>query len=324
MNLYNELIDRVGNTPLIELKPNWLGNNEMKVKLEYFNPTGSIKDRAAKFIINKLLNSGEINSDTLLIESSSGNFGVALSFFSKINNLNFSCVIDQNINPINEFLIETMSSQVYKITIPDEHGGYLLNRIKKVNELCTSYPNSYWINQYANPYNAEAYYMTLGQELCDELEEIDYLFVGVSSGGTITGLSQRIKEDNPNCKIIAVDVKGSVIFGDKPKKRLIPGIGSSMVPEILNQAIIDDYVHVDELAVIDSCHELLKNHMVYAGGSSGAVFAAVKVYLERISKPGMNAKIVTIFPDRGDRYSSTIYNNKWISKYKSQLVSEFR
>lgn len=310
--MISSILEKVGRTPLIQIKSNELQNINLYAKLEFYNPTGSVKDRAADYIIKKLLALGEIDKDTTLIESSSGNFGIALSAYCKKYGLKFCCVIDPNINSINETIIKKLSTSTIKVLEPDLNGGYLLERIKKVRELLIHIPNSYWINQYANPYNAEAYYNTLGIELCDEIKNIDYVFLGVSSGGTITGVSQKVKERYPHAHIIAVDVEGSVIFGGVPQKRHIPGIGSSMVPEILKQAKIDEVVIVDEISTINMCHELLENHSIFAGGSSGSVYAAINKYFSDksfMSKPN----VVAIFPDRGDRYSNTIYSKDWYS-----------
>lgn len=317
-NNTNKYLQRLGNTPVVHLDDTE-SDIHFFAKMEFFNPTGSVKDRAANYIITKLLDEGRVNQDTVLIESSSGNFGVALASYAKLYGLKFYCVIDTNILPINEYIIRELSSACFKVTEPDENGGFLMNRIKKVNELCDQIPNSYWINQYANPLNAEAYYYSLGDELCTEIEQIDYLFAGVSSGGTITGLSQRIKIKNPNAKVIAVDIEGSIIFGGPPKKRYIPGIGSNMVPSILKESHIDEVVFVDELATIDHCHELLRRYSIFAGGSSGSVYAAIKKYFKEKSFP-VKPKVVGLFPDRGDRYAGTIFNQQWIDKLKAACI----
>ena len=225
---------------------------------------------------------------------------------------------------MNEMLISGCGAEIIKVTQPDKHGGYLLNRIKKVKELQSKISNSYWINQYENPLNAKAYYYSLGKEICYQLEEIDYAFLGVSSGGTITGVSQKLKENFPNVKVIAVDVEGSVIFNNPSKKRYIPGIGSSMVPKILQQALIDEVVMVSEVASIRACHELLEKHSFFVGGSSGSVLAAIKKFFSenQINRP---VNVVALFPDRGERYYETIYNKNWCEKitalYEKQMTS---
>ncbi|XHR97220.1 2,3-diaminopropionate biosynthesis protein SbnA [Mucilaginibacter sp. UC70_90] len=316
-------MNKVGNTPLVYLKNDEIPNVKIFAKLEYYNPTGSVKDRAACYIINRALNEGIFNQDTVVIESSSGNFGVALSAYTKMHNLKFICVIDNNTLPVNEMLIKLQGAEIIKITEPDEYGGYLLNRIRKIKELLVEMPNLYWVNQYANTLNAEAYYGSLGREICQEApgQRVEYVFMGVSSGGTITGVSKRVKKEHPNAKIIAVDIYGSVIFGDTPRKRYIPGIGSSIQPEILEQAIIDEVVLVSEYETILCCKELLEKHNLYAGGSSGSVYAAIKKYFKN-REMDVPVNVMCVFADRGERYIETIYNQKWSEMIMNSSLQE--
>nr|WP_315033450.1 2,3-diaminopropionate biosynthesis protein SbnA [uncultured Chryseobacterium sp.] len=322
--MINNILEKVGNTPLIALRNREETNLNIFAKLEFYNPTGSVKDRAASYIINSLLNQGIINNETTIIESSSGNFGISLSAYTKQKGLKFICVIDDTILPVNEMIIKLQGAEVIKITEPDECGGYLLNRIRKVEEIIRNTDNIYWINQYENPLNARAYYHSLGNEICLETprQKLDYLFMGVSSGGTITGVSQRVKEKHPNAKIIAVDVDGSVIFGGKPRKRFIPGIGSSLRPKILDSAMIDDVVSVDENETVASCIELLEKYNIYVGGSSGSVYAAVHKYFQ-MHTIDRAVNVMCVFADKGERYITTIYNAEWqkmIEEYNLTLV----
>jgi cysteine synthase A len=316
-------LEKVGNTPLVSVRVDGFDNINLFVKLETSNPTGSVKDRAAHYILRKLLSSGSIDHETTIIESTSGNFGVALSAYCKYYGLRFIAVVDPNITAMNEMLISGCGAEIVKVTQPDKHGGYLLNRIEKVKELQSKISNSYWVNQYENPLNAKAYYYSLGKEICYQLEEIDYAFMGVSSGGTITGVSQKLKENFPDVKVIAVDVEGSVIFNKPAQKRYIPGIGSSMVPKILQQALIDEVVMVSETASIRACHELLEKHSFFVGGSSGSVLAAIKKFFSenQVNRP---VNVVALFPDRGERYYETIYNKNWCEKitalYEKQMT----
>lgn len=310
--MINNILNKVGNTPLIPLHIEQDPNINVFAKLEFYNPTGSVKDRAACYIMNRLLNERVINKETTIIESSSGNFGVALSAYARLHGLKFICVIDKNTLPVNEMLIRLQGAEVICITEPDEFGGYLMNRLKKIREIIDSTDNVYWVNQYGNPLNAQAYYNSLGKEICLEVprQKLDYLFMGVSSGGTITGVSQMVKRKHPEAKVVAVDVDGSVIFGREARKRFIPGIGSSMRPKILDDACIDELEVVSEEDTIDSCRELLEKHNLYAGGSAGSVYQAVKQYFERnpVDRP---VNVMCVFADRGERYISTIYNDDW-------------
>ncbi len=317
------ILERVGNTPMVSIPLPDLEQVNLYTKVEGYNPTGSVKDRAASYILRKLLKTKVIDLNTTIIESTSGNFGVALSAFCKYYGLRFIAVVDPHITSMNEMLIAANGAEIIKVTEPDQYGGYLLNRIRKIKELQAEISNVYWINQYGNPLNAKAYYHSLGKEICYQIEEIDYAFLGISSGGTITGVSQKIKENFPNAKVIAVDVEGSLIFSKRAKKRYIPGIGSSMRPKIIDEAFIDDVVIVDEAATINACHELLHKHNFFVGGSSGSTFAAVKQYFANklFDKP---VTAVTIFADRGERYNETIFNEAWTKKVLSlQKETEF-
>jgi len=315
--IHKHVLNLVGNTPMIQLNlEEELSNIHLYAKLEFYNPTGSVKDRAAAFVIRKVLENKEIDLNTTIIESSSGNFGIALSAYCKYKGLKFICVVDPCISPMNEMMIRAFGAEVIKVTEPDKNGGFLLTRIEKVQQLCEEIKNSYWVNQYGNPYNAEAYYHSLGSEICNEMERLDYIFLGISSGGTITGISKKINECFPQAKVIAVDIVGSVIFGFPPKKRYIPGIGSSMVPQILSQAKVDDVVMMDEITTIKACHELLKKYHLFAGGSSGSAYAAIKKYFnENPIKKNKPVYVATVFPDKGERYFNTVYNEEWCANF---------
>jgi 2,3-diaminopropionate biosynthesis protein SbnA len=315
--IYDHILSTVGNTPMIRLRLEEFEHIHLYAKVECFNPTGSVKDRAASYVIKKLLENKEIDRNTTMIESSSGNFGIALSAYCKLSGLRFICVVDPCISPMNEMLIKSFGAEVIKVTTPDENGGYLLNRIRKVKQLVREIDNSYWVNQYGNPYNAEAYYYSLGGEICNDMDHLDYIFLGISSGGTITGVSRRVKENFPEVKVIAVDIIGSVIFGHPPQKRYIPGIGSSMVPDILNHSRIDHVVMMDEVTTIRMCHELLERYNIFAGGSSGSAYGAVKKYFNEnpVEKPGRPIHVVTVLPDRGERYCNNVYNDEWCKDF---------
>lgn len=304
-----DITDYVGKTPLVKLRHSMSPKINIFAKLEGYNPSGSVKDRAAFFILSSQLKKGSISNKTKIIESSSGNFAIALSVFCKKLGLDFTCVIDPNINSINETIIKNLGAKVIKVDEKDENGGYLLTRINVVKKFLDKNIDSYWTNQYSNPLNASAY-LSLGKELLNDCPKLDYVFMGVSSGGTITGVSKKIKELSPTTKIIAVDVKGSVIFNQTPQKRYLPGIGSSLKPSILKEAIIDEVVIVDEKSSINECYRLLKEESLLCGGSSGSVMAAVKKYFAD-KKNTSKINVAMVFADRGERYCNTIYNKRW-------------
>ncbi len=282
-------------------------------KLEYVNPVGSIKDRSAFWILKRAAERGEVCDETTVIESSSGNFASALAAFTRLVGLRFIPVIDPNISPTYESFLRRLCPTVVKVEHRDDTGGFLKTRLEMVEHLCATVPNAYWTNQYGNPDAAEAHYELTGGEICADFESLDYAFIGVSTGGTIAGVSRRLKERYPNVRIIAVDAQGSVIFGDTPRQRHIPGIGSSIVPPLLAEARIDDVVLVPERETAAACRELLATHGLFVGGSSGSAYAAVKRYAARFAgrRP---PTVLFVCADRGTPYLDTVFDPTWVTR----------
>jgi 2,3-diaminopropionate biosynthesis protein SbnA len=282
-------------------------------KLEYVNPVGSIKDRPAYWILKRAADRGEICEETTVIESSSGNFASALAAFTQLVGLRFIPVIDPNISGTYESFLRRICPTVVKVEDRDDTGGFLKTRLQKVKELCAAIPNAYWTNQYGNPDAIEAHYELTGAEICADFASLDYVFIAVSTAGTIAGVSRRLKENYPNIRVIAVDTEGSAIFGGAPRKRHIPGAGSSIVPPLLSRAEIDDVVLIPERETVEACRELLTTHGLFVGGSSGTAFAAIKRYAARISA-FEHPTVLFLCPDRGTPYLDTVFDPTWASR----------
>lgn len=303
------IFDNIGNTPVYKIENK---DNDIYLKYEGANSFGSSKDRSATYVLNKLYNEGKINKDTTIIESSSGNMGIALAAACKRFGNKFICVIDPHISPVNEMLIENMGAKTIKVTEADSNNSYLKTRLKVVNDLINEIPNSYWFNQYGNPLVCEAY-EEIGREIVRDVPDVEYVFVAVSSAGTIGGVSKAIKDYNPNIKVIAVDVLGSKVFDpNTSKKRYLSGIGSSIQSDNLARAIKDDVILIDEKDGVKKCYELLQNDLIFAGGSSGCVVAAIEQYVKEHDIKG--SKIVGLLNDRGDRYFKTVYSKEWVKE----------
>ena len=284
-------------------------------KLEYVNPVGSIKDRPAYWILKRAAERGEICDQTTVIESSSGNFASALAAFTRLLGLQFIPVIDPNISSTYESFLRRLCPTVVKVEERDDTGGFLKTRLDMVKHLCATTPNAFWTNQYGNPDAVDAHYKLTAGEICSDFDSLDFAFIGVSTGGTIAGLSRRLKERYPKIRIIAVDTKGSIIFGDVPRKRHIPGVGSSIVPPQISQALIDDVVLIPEFEAAAACRELLETHGLFAGGSSGTVYAAVKRYAARMARWGFvgarRPTVLFLCADRGTAYLDTVFDPTW-------------
>lgn len=311
-DIHPSVLGCVGNTPLVALDRLFPeADVEVLGKLELMNPGGSMKDRPARHIIESGLADGSIPLGSHLIESSSGNFGIALAIAARLHQLRFTCVVDPKATSANVRIMRQLGASVEVVTEPDANGGYLHTRIARVRQLAAQTPNSVWINQYANARNWQSYYHGLGGELADQLTRPpDYLFAAVSTTGSILGSARRLRERFGTLRVVAVDAQGSVIFGGSPGPRHLPGIGSSRVPELLNRNEIDDVVHIPDVEAAHACRQLLASEGIFAGGSSGSVIAAIAKTLPRLPRP---CRIVAVLPDRGDRYLDLVYDDQWLA-----------
>lgn len=294
-------------TPVVQLDHPAI---DLYAKLEYCNVAGSVKDRPAYMILRAAIERRQVDRETVIVESSSGNFALALATFCKMLRLRFVPVIDPDILPPVEAALRALCERVVKVRERDEAGGFLRTRLAAVKTLCAALPRAYWPNQYGNPDGMRAHYELTGQEICEALPQVDHVFIGVSSGGTISGVSRRVKERCPGAKIVAVDAEGSVIFGGAPRRRRIPGIGASVVPPLLGEASIDDVVAVGEAETIAACHELLHTHHLFVGGSSGSCYAAVRRYFAG-APTRTRPRVLFLAADRGTAYAGTIYSEAW-------------
>lgn len=309
LNELSKLSAFIGHTPLIQLTHDKI---DLFAKLEYNNFSGSSKDRAAYSIILNGITSGAINEHTTIIASSSGNLAIAVASICKRLHLKFIPVIDPNINKAYESLLQLLSFKVIKVTKRDHTGGFLLTRIETVEELHAGIPNSFVADQYADPNNYKGYY-GLTDEILASFDQLDYIFIAVSSSGAITGISKSMKQHRPDIGIVGVDVEGSVIFNQPPIKRYISGIGASKVPPIIADAIIDDVVIVSQPDIIQGAFDLLNEQAIFAGASSGAVYFAAKNYFDD-KEMTVKPRCLLIFPDKGHTYLDTVYNKEWGEK----------
>ncbi|NDI35416.1 2,3-diaminopropionate biosynthesis protein SbnA [Chengkuizengella sediminis] len=318
MNIDEGILTAIGHTPLVQLNKIF-ENQSMKLfaKLEFLNPGGSSKDRPALFMIREGIKSGEIQKDTIIIESSSGNLGISLAKICNYLGLKFICVVDPKTTEQNLNILKAFNATVELVKTPDpKTGEFLPARIHKVNELRKKLKNHFWPNQYANPNNSKSHYVMTMNEIFADLKHVDYMFCAVSSCGTIRGCVDFIRDHQLKTKVVAVDSIGSVIFKESTGQRLIPGLGAGMVPALCPKESIHHIVHVSDLDCITGCRHLIQEESILAGGSSGAVIAAVNKLKPIIPR---DSTCVVIFPDRGDRYLETIYSDEWVKKQYGEV-----
>jgi N-(2-amino-2-carboxyethyl)-L-glutamate synthase len=294
------VVDCVGGTPLVRLNRCFQGNAEVLAKLELLNPGGSIKDRPARYIIEQALATGDLRDGGVVIESSSGNFGIALAMLACVHGLRLICVVDPNITPTNLALLRELGAQIEMVTELDENGGYLLSRLERVGTLADEHPGAFRVNQHTNELNWRCHYESLGAELMEEIDAPPDLFVAaVSTTATLVGVGMRLRELWPSIWVVAVDAEGSVLLGGEGGPRAIPGLGASRADSFSAEEVVDEVVRVGELEATTACKRLLRAEGILAGGSSGAVIAAIEQLIPSLAA---GSRIVTVLPDRGERY----------------------
>jgi cysteine synthase len=216
--------------------------------------------------------------------------------------------------------LKAFHARIEIITEPDpDTGEYLPARIRRVKQLLKQYPNSYWPNQYSNLENAASHYHTTMKEIMDRLPQLDYLFCGVSTCGTIRGCCEYVRDHGLSTRIIAVDARGSAVFSGEKSVRLLPGLGAAVRPSLCPDEGIHDVVHVSDIDCIEGCRTLAKEEAILAGGSSGGVLSAVYKYRDRIEAGSICAAIL---PDRGERYLDTVYAEDWVQENLGRYDSD--
>ncbi|MEB3101623.1 2,3-diaminopropionate biosynthesis protein SbnA [Ferviditalea candida] len=311
---FNEgILSAVGNTPLVRLN-NICTERRIQIygKLEFLNPGGSSKDRAALEILKYAAASGAIQRGSVIVESSSGNMAISLAQICAYHGLKFICVIDAKTTEQNIRILKTYGTEIEYVAEPDPHTGeYLTARLQRVQDLLSRYGNAYWPNQYANGHNSKAHYRNTMREISEQLERVDYLFVGLSTCGTWRGCAEYVRDHGLATQIIAVDAAGSVISGPSAGERMLPGLGAGIVPPLYRREWVDRTIRVTDLDCVVGCRRLVRREAILAGGSSGGVLTALQYFKESIPD---GANCVLIFPDRGERYLDTIYNDCWVEE----------
>lgn len=312
------VLSAIGNTPLVRLNRLFPDLNfRLYGKLESLNPGGSMKDRAALNIIRCGLETGEIRDGTVVIESSSGNMGIGLAQACRYYGLRFICVVDSKTTSQNIRLLRLFGAEVDVVAKPDPTTGELLQaRINRVQELLRSTGNSFWPNQYANVQNSNSHRGTM-REIVSALGEVDYIFLATSTCGTMRGCSEYVRENKLPTKIYAVDAVGSIIFGGERAKRLIPGHGAAIRPQLFRPGLNDRCILATDLDCVVGCHRLLRREAILAGGSSGAIVMAIDQVRDSIPA---GSTCVALFPDRGERYLDTIYSEGWVRDHFGDIT----
>jgi len=286
------------------------------LKLEGINVAGSIKLKPALKMISDLEARGQIKKDTHLLESSSGNLGIALSMVCANKGYRFTCVTDPNASPHAYKAMRAVGADVIVVTDRDDHGGYLNTRINLIKKMCLEDARYIWLNHYASESNWSAHYSTTATELSEAFPRVDWLILGAGTTGTLMGCGRYFKERHPRTRVIAVDAKGSVTFGAAAGKRYIPGLGTSRRPEILDDAYFDEVLYAPEPETIMMCRTLARKGML-TGGSTGSILVGVRQLLNRIKPDDV---VVAVSPDMAEKYLDSIYSDDWVRDRFPALV----
>lgn len=278
------------------------------LKCEGLNFSGSLKMRTADGMVAAAERSGRLRAGCTLIESSSGNLGLALSMIAASRGIGFVCVVDPRCNGATVRMMRALGTDVVRVDEPDPHGGYLGSRLRYVRERCEADPDLVWLNQYENEANQDAHRQTAAGIVRD-LGAPDVLFVGTGTGGTVMGCVRHLRDHGLATRVVAVDAEGSVTFGGPASRRLLPGLGASVVPPLVVPELLDDVVHVSELQAVRTCRALAADGLLL-GGSTGTVVAGALRWLGT-HDPDARLNAVAVSPDLGERYVDTIYDDAW-------------
>lgn len=323
MEKFNQtILDVIGNTPIVKLKKCTLGRgnqnlqSEIYVKCEFMNPGGSIKDRIGRFILKNAIEKGQIKPGATIIEGTSGNTGVGLAMYAAIHGFKTVFVLadkqsNEKINNLRAFGAKVIVCPTN--VAPEDPRSYY----SVAKRLSQTIPNSYYVNQYDNPLNAQTHYQETGPEIWNQTEgKFDVFMAGVGTGGTISGIGKYLKEKNPKIKVVGVDIKGSILaqyhktgIMGQAHSYVLEGIGEDIIPGNVDFSIIDDFVTVEDAECFLMTRALLSHEGLYAGGSSGAAVVGALRYARTLSEP---KKILVVLPDSGNRYASKIYNDDWM------------
>ncbi len=310
----NGILDCIGNTPVVSLNgllPDTVG--QLYVKIEGFNPCGSVKDRPAFNMILEAEKTGKLRPGGTIVESTSGNLGTALAMVAAARGYRCIVVVDPRTSKQNIAMMKALGAEIEMVTEKNpKDGTYQEARICRARKLAETMPDTFMPWQYGNPDNPEAHTKTTAIEILKDFsQDLHAVVASVSTGGQISGISKGIKNVSPAVKAIGVDVKGSVVFGGVKSPTSVTGMGLGWVPDNLNERVIDEVFLVETQHCFSTVRYLAKQTGVLLGGSSGAALA---IAIREAMLAGPDKKILAICADRGEKYLEEFYNDDWMEK----------
>jgi cystathionine beta-synthase len=317
--LYKTVTDTVGNTPLVKLRT-LTSEEDIKAtvlaKLEFFNPTGSVKDRMAIYVLEQAVARGDLKPGATIIEGTSGNTGAAVAMFAAANGHKAILTIPDKMSQEKIDTLRAFGAEVHicPTAVPADSPDSYYETAKRIHR---ELPGSYFLGQYYNLDNIEAHYRQTGPEIWQQTRgQIDVLVGGVGTGGTLSGTARYLKEQNPEIAVVAVDPIGSIYYQYHKNQTLIEphtyyveGIGEDMLCPTIDYSVIDKIYQITDKEAFLATRDLTRKEGIFAGGSSGA---AIHVALKHAAELDAGKTVVTILPDSGQKYISKIFNNEWM------------
>jgi len=310
---FNSILESVGNTPVVKL--NYFGKEfdcDLYVKCEYFNPGGSVKDRIGIKMVEDAENSGRIKPGDTLIEPTSGNTGIGLALAAAVKGYKMIITMPQKMSKEKEVILKALGAEIIR-TPTEVSWNDPKSHISVAKSLNKKIPNSHILDQYANPSNPNAHYYGTAKEILNQFgDELKMIVMGVGTGGTITGVAKKIKEEREDIKIIGADPYGSILGGGSQIKSYnVEGIGYDFFPEVLDNNLIDQYIKTDDKNSFQTARDLIKKEGLFVGGSCGAaVWAALQVAKEL----KQNEVCLIVLPDSVRNYMSKFVDDEWMEK----------
>ncbi len=311
--IYENILATIGHTPIVKI--NRLGQElqcELYAKCEYFNPGGSVKDRIGYEMIKQAELEGRIKPGDTLIEPTSGNTGIGIALAGTVLGYKVIITMPEKMSQEKQSVLERLGATIYR-TPTEVASDHPESHISLAKRLQKKIPNSHILDQYANPNNPNAHYNGTAQEIIADFgKELDMVVAGVGTGGTISGIAKRLKEHNPQIKIIGVDPEGSILGGGtEVKSYQVEGIGYDFFPDVLNNTLIDRYIKTNDADSFRTARQLIQEEGLLVGGSSGAAMWSALQAAKSLSK---GQKCLVILPDSIRNYMSKFANDQWMHK----------